>query len=358
MNYSTYLCGLKVSYYMTKKNKGINELGEFGLIDLLTRGIEPKNESTIYGVGDDAAVASYSGNKTVITTDILTEGIHFDLTYTPLKHLGYKAVVVNLSDVYAMNAIPQQIVVSIAISSKFSAEMLEEIYSGIKLACEYYQVDLVGGDTTSSLTGLVINVTAIGVAKEGSITYRKGAQKSDLICVSGDLGAAFLGLQVLEREKQVFSDGTGAQPEFLGYEYILERQLKPEARHDIVAALEDKGILPTSMIDISDGLSSELIHISKSSCVGCKVFADKIPIATETIKVSEELNLEPISIALNGGEDYELLFTVPIAEYDKIKSLEGISVIGHITDESDGCYLVVGDNAIEIKALGWDGVKE
>jgi thiamine-monophosphate kinase len=343
---------------MTKKNKDINELGEFGLIDLLTQGIELKNDSSIVGVGDDAAVADYSGKKTVITTDILTEGIHFDLTYTPLKHLGYKAVVVNLSDVYAMNANPQQIVISIAISKRFSAEMLEEIYSGIKLACEYYKVDLVGGDTTSSLTGLVINVTAIGIVNEGKITYRKGAQKTDLICVSGDLGAAFLGLQILEREKQVFSDGSGAQPEFSGYEYVLERQLKPEARYDIVATLEEAGIQPTSMIDISDGLSSELIHISRSSGVGCKVFADKIPVAAETIKVTEELNLEPVSIALNGGEDYELLFTVSLSEYDKIKSIEGISVIGHITDKSDGCYLVVGDSAVEIKALGWNGVKE
>lgn len=354
--YSVYICWSNKNS-MTKTSKEIQELGEFGLIDLLTQGIKLQNETTIYGVGDDAAVTDYLGKKTVITTDLLTEGIHFDLVYTPLKHLGYKAVIVNLSDVYAMNAIPQQIVVSIAVSNKFSAEMLEEIFSGIKLACEYYKVDLIGGDTTSSLTGLVISITAIGVSTDKKITYRNGAKNNDLICVSGDLGAAFIGLQVLEREKQVFSDGSGVQPDFSDYEYILERQLKPEARHDIIAALEEAEIQPTSMIDISDGLSSELLHISKSSHVGCKIFADKIPISEETKKAAEELGLEPISIALNGGEDYELLFTVPISAHDKIVNLEGISIIGHIAEPSEGCYLVVGESAVEIKAMGWDGVK-
>ncbi len=344
-------------FSMTKKSKEIQELGEFGLIDLLTKGIKLQNGTSVYGVGDDAAVMDYSGKKTVITTDILTEGVHFDLVYTPLKHLGYKAVIVNLSDVYAMNAVPQQILVSLAVSTKFSAEMLEEIYSGIKLACDYYKVDLIGGDTTSSLTGLVINITAIGYSSDDKITYRKGAQLNDLICVSGDLGAAFMGLQILEREKKIFSDSTGMQPDFTGYEYILERQLKPEARHDIVNALDDIGVKPTSMIDISDGLSSELLHISRSSDVGCKVFADKLPIAKETKDAAEELSFEPTTIALNGGEDYELLFTVPISVHDKISKMDGVSIIGHITDKSEGCCLIVGESAIEIKAMGWDGVK-
>jgi thiamine-monophosphate kinase len=337
-----------------KNNNEIQELGEFGLIDLITSGICLRNKTTVTGVGDDAAVVDHTGKKTVITTDILTEGVHFDLIYTPLKHLGYKAVVVNLSDVYAMNAIPQQIVVSIAVSSKFSAEMIQEIYEGIKLACEYYHVDLIGGDTTSSLTGLTINVTAIGIVDDDKLTYRSGAKQNDLICVSGDLGAAFLGLQILEREKKVFSGPTGIQPDFTGYEYILERQLKPEARHDIVTMLDEAGLKPTSMIDISDGLSSELLHIAKSSDVGCKVYAEKIPVAEETKNVAEELELEPVTMALSGGEDYELLFTVPIEDHEKVSKLEGIAIIGHITHKSEGCSLVVGDNIIKIQALGWN----
>jgi len=330
-------------------------LGEFELIDLITKNIKLKNKTSKVGVGDDAAVIDYANKKTVVTTDILTEGIHFDIIYNPLKHLGYKAVIVNLSDVYAMNAIPQQILVSIAISAKFTTDMIEELYEGIKLACEYYNVDLVGGDTTSSLTGLTISVTAIGLAEESKITYRNGAKPTDLICVSGDLGASFLGLQLLEREKKVYSESDGIQPDLSGYDYILERQLKPEARHDIVEKLDELGIIPTSMIDISDGLSSEILHISKNSETGCRIYADKIPIATETGSAAEDLNLEPTTVALNGGEDYELLFTISISDYEKIQNIEGISTIGHITDKSEGCYLVIQDESlVEIKALGWN----
>ncbi len=343
---------------MSSEKKDIQELGEFGLIDLITKDVQLRNKTSIVGVGDDAAVADYSGKKTVITTDILMEGIHFDLIYTPLKHLGYKAVVVNLSDVYAMNATPQQIVVSIALSAKFTAEMIEDLYEGIKLACEYYNVDLVGGDTTSSLTGLAISVTAIGVVDEPKITYRSGAKVNDLICVSGDLGAAFLGLQLLEREKKVFTESSGGQPDFSGFEYVLERQLKPEARHDIVEKLADAGVLPTAMIDISDGLSAELLHIAKNSKTGCRIYIEKIPVSEETNDAAKELELEPITMALNGGEDYELLFTVSLEDHDKVKDIDGVSIIGHVTDASEGCYIIAQDNAIEIKAMGWDGFKE
>ncbi len=343
---------------MSSEKKDIQELGEFGLIDLITKDVQLRNKTSIVGVGDDAAVADYSGKKTVITTDILMEGIHFDLIYTPLKHLGYKAVVVNLSDVYAMNATPQQIVVSIALSAKFTAEMIEDLYEGIKLACEYYNVDLVGGDTTSSLTGLAVSVTAIGVVDESKVTYRSGAKVNDLICVSGDLGAAFLGLQLLEREKKVFTESSGGQPDFSGFEYVLERQLKPEARHDIVEKLADAGVIPTAMIDISDGLSSELLHIAKNSKTGCRIYIEKIPVSEETNDAAKELELEPITMALNGGEDYELLFTVSLEDHDKVKDIDGVSIIGHVTDASEGCYIIAQDNAIEIKAMGWDGFKE
>lgn len=341
---------------MSKENKEVKELGEFGLIDLITKEIKLKNTTSIVGVGDDAAITDYRGMKTVITTDILTEGVHFDLTYTPLKHLGYKSVVVNLSDVYAMNAIPQQVVVSIALSAKFSVNMIEEIYDGIKLACEYYNVDLVGGDTSSSLTGLTISVTAIGMAEEKDLTYRSKAQVNDLICVSGDLGGAFLGLQLLEREKKLFAETSGVQPDLSGFEYVLERQLKPEARFDIIEKLKESGIKPNSMIDISDGLSSEILHIAKSSGIGCRIYADKVPIYKETRDAAEELGLEPLSLALNGGEDYELLFTVPLDYHEKLKNIEDINIIGHITDKSEGCYIIASDNAIEIKAMGWDGM--
>lgn len=341
---------------MSSESKEVKELGEFGLIDLITREIKLKNPTSVFGVGDDAAVTDYNGKKTVITTDILTEGIHFDLTYTPLKHLGYKSVIVNLSDVYAMNAVPQQIVVAIALSAKFTADMIEEIYEGIKLACEYYHVDLVGGDTSSSLTGLTISITAIGTADEAELTYRNGAKTNDLICVTGDLGAAFLGLQLLEREKKIYAETSGVQPDLSGFEYVLERQLKPEARFEIIEKFREKGIKPNSMIDISDGLSSEILHISKSSGTGCRIYADKIPIYKDTVNAAEELGLEPLTLALNGGEDYELLFTVPLEYHNKLKSIEGISIIGHITDKSEGCYIIANDNAIEIKAMGWDGL--
>lgn len=344
---------------MSEKEKDIESLGEFGLIDLITKDIKLVNESSVVGVGDDAAVMDYTNKKTVVTTDLLTEGIHFDLIYTPLKHLGYKAVVVNLSDVYAMNAIPQQIVVSIALSAKFSADMIEEIYEGIKLACEYYKVDLVGGDTTSSMTGLTLSITAIGIADEDKLTYRSGAKPNDLLCVSGDLGAAFLGLQLLEREKRVFSESGGGQPDLSGFDYILERQLKPEARQDIVQIFEEKGIVPTSMIDISDGLSSETLHLSKSSGVGMNIFADKIPISPETKDAADDLGLEPVTIALNGGEDYELLFTVPLEMHDVVSQINEISIIGHVKDESEGCHIISSDgSAIDLRAMGWDGLSD
>jgi thiamine-monophosphate kinase len=296
--------------------------------------------------------------QTIVTTDLLTEGIHFDLVYTPLKHLGYKAIIVNLSDVYAMNAIPTQILVSIAISSKFTTEMVEELYEGIHAACNYYGVDLVGGDTSSSLTGLTISVTAIGAAPEGRIVYRSGAKENDLICVTGNLGAAYIGLQLLEREKRIFDKDHSIQPDLTGYDYVLERQLKPEARKEIINILAENEILPTSMIDISDGLSSDLLHICDASNKGCKIYIDKIPVAEETRKVAEELNMEPFSVSINGGEDYELLFTVSLEDYDKIASILGIHIIGHITSEKDGCYMVLPDGSLsQITALGWNSLK-
>lgn len=344
---------------MSEQEKDLESLGEFGLIDLITNDVKLVNDTSIVGVGDDAAVLDYKNKKTVVTTDLLTEGIHFDLIYTPLKHLGYKAVVVNLSDVYSMNAVPQQIVVSIAVSAKFSAEMVEEIYEGIKLACEYYKVDLVGGDTTSSMTGLTLSITALGIADEDKITYRKGAKVNDLLCVTGDLGGAFLGLQLLEREKRVFSESGGGQPDLSGFDYILERQLKPEARHDIVEKLREAGIVPTSMIDISDGLSSETLHIAKNSAVGMNIFADKIPISPETKEAAEQLGLEPVTMALNGGEDYELLFTVPLEKHDDISKMEDVSIIGHVKDESEGCHIIGSDgSAIDLRAMGWDGLSD
>jgi thiamine-monophosphate kinase len=343
---------------MDDKQKEIKALGEFGLIELLTSDIELKNRTSVVGIGDDAAVADYGNKKVVITTDILAEGVHFNLIYTPLRHLGYKAVVVNLSDIYAMNAKPQQILVSLAISAKFSADMIEELYHGIKLACKFYNVDLVGGDTTSSLTGMTISITAIGIADESKITYRNTAKTNDLICVTGDLGAAYMGLQILEREMKIFSDTKGPQPDFTGYEYILERQLKPEARHDIVEKLEAAGIVPTSMIDISDGLSSEILHLTKKSGTGCRIYADRIPIASETKSAIEEMGLEPLTIAMNGGEDYELLFTIALSDHEKIKTIPEISIIGNMTDKSEGNYVISsGGTAIELAAMGWDGLK-
>lgn len=340
------------------KRTEISELGEFGLIEHLTKNFKLNNESSIKGVGDDAAVVSYPNKKVLVTTDLLLEGIHFDLTYVPLKHLGYKSAVVNFSDIYAMNGTPKQITVSLGISKRFSVEDLEEFYDGIKLACDVYNVDLIGGDTSSSLTGFSVSITCIGEGDEKTIAYRNGAKNTDLICVSGDLGAAFMGLQLLEREKAVFNGDSEFTPDFSGKEYLLERQLKPEARKDIMQALNEANIQPTSMIDISDGLSSEIIHICKQSKTGCRIFEDRLPIDYQTAVMAEEFNMNVTTVALNGGEDYELLFTVPLHQHDAITQIKGIQVIGHITDESLGMYLQTRDNAeIKLQAQGWNAVK-
>lgn len=330
-------------------------MGEFGLIDRLTETIQIKNESTLKGVGDDAAVLNYNQKRVVVSSDLLTEGIHFNLMYVPLKHLGYKAVVVNLSDIFAMNAVPRQIVVNIALSNKFSVEAVEEIYSGIYLACEKYRVDLVGGDTTSSLTGLTISITAIGEAEEENLVYRSGAKPNDLLCVSGDLGGAYMGLQLLERENEVFKVNKNMQPQLQGYDYILERQLKPEARGDIIAAFKKLGIQPTSMIDISDGLSSEIMHLCKNSNTGCNLYEDKIPMDYQTKKMAEELSINPLVAALNGGEDYELLFTLSVLDYEKIKNAPDFTIIGHMTEAGEGTHLITNaGSAIPLQAQGWD----
>ncbi len=339
----------------TKNQTALSTLGEFGLIDRLTQDIQLQHQSTVKGVGDDAAVLNFGEKQIVVTTDLLTEGIHFNLMYVPLRHLGYKAVVVNLSDVFAMNAQPRQITVSVAISSKFSVEAIDELYAGIHLACEKYGVDLIGGDTTSSLTGLTISVTAIGEARQEDLVYRNGAQLNDLVCVSGDLGGAYMGLQLLERENEVFKVNPKEQPKLEGYDYILERQLKPEARGDVIKALQKVGVKPTSMIDISDGLSSELIHICKASKVGCSIYEEKIPLDFQTKKFADELSINPLVSALNGGEDYELLFTIPLADHDKIKNDPDITVIGHISEESAGANMVTGaGTAIPLQAQGWN----
>jgi thiamine-monophosphate kinase len=341
------------------KTRTISELGEFGLINHLTKDIKIKNKSTLKGIGDDAAVLDYQNKKIVVTTDLLVEGIHFDFTYTPLKHLGYKAAVVNFSDVYAMNAQPKQITVAIALSSKFTLKAIEELYSGIRLACENYNVDFVGGDTSSSITGLTLSITAIGECDDENIVYRNTAKVNDIVCVSGDLGGAYMGLQLLEREKQVFEKDPNFKPQLDKYDYILERQLKPEARRDIVKLLKDNNICPTSMIDISDGLSSEVLHICKDSMVGCSLYEEKIPINQQTKDMAIELNINPVVCALNGGEDYELLFTVSINDYEKIKNLQNISIIGHITKEGDGVNLITNDNKnIPITAQGWNAMEE
>ena len=335
----------------------ISELGEFGLISHLTKDIKPKNNETIVGVGDDAAVIDNGNMKTLVTTDLLLEGIHFDLTYVPLKHLGYKAAVVNFSDIYAMNGTPKQITVSLGISKRFSVEDIEALYSGIKLACEIYGVDLVGGDTSASMTGLTISITCIGVAEEDKIAKRNGAKENDLICVSGDLGAAYMGLQLLEREKSVLNEVDGATPKFEGREYILERQLKPEARKDIVKILGEKGIVPSSMIDVSDGLSSELMHICTQSKTGCRIYEDRIPIDYQTAVTAEEMNMNVVTAAMNGGEDYELLFTVPLDKHEEVSNIEGVSVIGHITSESLGCAMITRDGSeIVLRAQGWNHI--
>lgn len=333
----------------------ISSLGEFGLINRLTKDIKPLNSATLKGIGDDAAVVRYPDTDVLISTDLLLEGVHFDLTYVPLKHLGYKSVIVNLSDIYAMGGTPRQITVGLAISSRFTVEYIEELYSGMKLACERYGVDLVGGDTTASRSGLVISITCVGdVAKDGAI-LRNGAKDTDLICVSGDLGSAYMGLQLLEREKNVSKGQKDFIPKFDGKEYLIERQLKPEARGDVVISLMNAGIKPTSMIDISDGLSSELLHICKESNVGCRVYEDRIPIDYQTALLAEEMQINPLTAALNGGEDYELLFTVPLHAHDEVSKIPGIKVIGHITKPDLGCALITDDgNEIELKAQGFN----
>lgn len=353
----------------------IANLGEFGLIDRLTKDLENKNESTKYGVGDDCAVLHYPDSEVLVTTDLLMEGVHFDLTYIDLKHLGYKSAMVNISDVFAMNGTPRQITVSLALSKRFTVEDMEEFYAGLRLACEKWNVDIVGGDTTSSYTGLAISITCIGEARKEDIVYRNGAKNTDLICVSGDLGAAYMGLQLLEREKSVYYQQVNEAkkkgdkkaleelahfaPDFAGKEYLLQRQLQTEARGDIINKLREAGVHPTAMMDISDGLSSELMHICKQSGVGCRIFEKEIPIDYQTAVMAEEMNMNVTTCALNGGEDYELLFTVPIGDLDKVKDMEGVRMIGHITDQKYGQILVTRDNQeFELKAQGWNPLND
>lgn len=344
---------------MDEKATEISSLGEFGLIDRLTRDFPLRNSSSLKGVGDDCAVMRYPDTDVLVSTDLLVEGIHFDLTYVPLKHLGYKAAVVNFSDIYAMNGHPRQITVSLAISRRFTVEHMEELYAGIRLACDIYGVDLVGGDTTSSRSGLVISITAVGDAPRDRIVYRSGAKDTDLICVSGDLGAAYMGLQLLEREKVASAGQKDFVPQFGGKEYLIERQLKPEARRDVIENLAKHGIIPTSMMDVSDGLSSELLHICKASGVGCRVYEDRIPIDYQTALMAEELNMNLVTAAMNGGEDYELLFTIPLHAHEEIKKIPGVKVIGHITKLSLGAALITRDGAeIPIKAQGWNPLAE
>lgn len=334
----------------------ISSLGEFGLIDRLTENLPKENESTLCGVGDDAAVLHHPDDvDELVTTDLLLENVHFDLTYVPLKHLGYKSAVVNFSDIYAMNGTPKQITVSLGISSRFSLEHIEELYAGIRLACEQYHVDLVGGDTCASRQGLVISITCIGEAPRDRIVYRNGARPTDILCVSGDLGAAYMGLQLLEREKVASAGNRDFVPDFAGKEYLVERQLKPEARRDIVEALAAANIKPTAMMDISDGLSSELMHICNDSGVGCRVYEERIPIDYQTALMAEELNMNLTTAALNGGEDYELLFSVPLIDHDRVKAIEGVHVIGYVTEASEGCALVTRDNQeMRLRAQGWN----
>lgn len=342
-----------------KERTELTTLGEFGLINHLTEHVEIYNDSSIKGIGDDAAVIKYYGDKqTLVSTDMLVEGVHFDLSYVPLKHLGYKAITVNLSDICAMNGTPKQVTVSIAASNRFSVEALEELYSGMLHACQKYQVDLIGGDTSSSTSGLIISVTAIGEANKEDIVYRNGAQEKDLLCVSGDLGGAYMGLQILEREKFVFKDNPNMQPDLVGNDYILERQLKPEARIDIVDLFKSLNIKPTSMIDVSDGLASELIHICTQSNLGCDLYEDKIPLDPQTFDRAREFNLDPTVCALSGGEDYELLFTVPMTDFEKIKNLPDFTIIGHMTAKESGINLIAkAGTSHPIKAQGWNAFK-
>ena len=349
----------------------IAKLGEFGLIDRLTKDIKPQNESTKYGVGDDCAVLSYPNSEVLVTTDMLMEGVHFDLTYIDLEHLGYKSAMVNISDIFAMNGTPRQLTVSLAVSKRFTVEDMEQFYNGLRLACDKWHVDVVGGDTTSSYTGLAISITCIGEAKKEDIVYRNGAKETDLICVSGDLGAAYMGLQLLEREKSVYYSQVDEakrkgdkkaleslaqfQPDFAGKEYLLQRQLRTEARGDIIEKLRTAGIRPTAMMDISDGLSSELMHICKQSHVGCRIFEKQIPIDYQTAVMAEELNMNVTTCALNGGEDYELLFTIPIGDHEKIQAIDDVRLIGHITKDSLGQVLVTRDDQeFPLKAQGWN----
>ncbi|MCK9422734.1 MAG: thiamine-phosphate kinase [Bacteroidales bacterium] len=334
------------------------ELGEFGLIDRLTRQVKLYHPETLKGIGDDAAVIDAGDHVILLSTDLLVEGIHFDLTYMPFKHLGYKAAVVNISDIAAMNGIPKQMTVSIAVSSRFSVEALDELYAGILLACETYKVDLVGGDTSSVAKGLTISVTITGTAQKDEVIYRNGARPGDLLCVTGDLGSAYMGLLVLEREKKVFQVNPGMQPELTGYDYQIGRQLKPEARTDIRNLLQGLGLKPTSMIDISDGLASEILHLCEQSQVGCKLFEEKIPIDSHTRELAVEYKIIPSVTALSGGDDYELLFTIQQADYEKVKEVAGITVIGHITDKSTGKWMITPDDKqVELTAQGWDGMK-
>jgi len=334
----------------------LSSLGEFGLIKHLTEHITIHNETTLKGVGDDAAVIDIGNDKVqLVTTDLLTEGIHFDLTYVPLKHLGFKAIAVNVSDICAMNGVAKQVTVSLAISNRFSVEALEELYTGIMLACNKYKVDLVGGDTTSSLAGLMISITAIGEARKDEVVYRSGAQEKDLLCVTGDLGAAYMGLQILEREKAIFKENPKLQPDLEGNDYILERQLKPEARVDIIPLFKQMGIKPTSMIDISDGLASEILHITTQSNVGCALYEEKIPMDSMTINRANEFHLDPTICTLSGGEDYELLFTIPQSDYDKVKGHPDFTVIGHMTDKNSGCNMITrSGSSVTLTAQGWD----
>lgn len=336
----------------------ISSVGEFGLIDRITKGITPVNKSTVLGVGDDAAVVSYpEGEEQLVTTDLLLEGVHFDLTYVPLKHLGYKSAIVNFSDIYAMGGRPQQITLSLGVSSRFTVEHIEALVAGVRLACEEYGVDLVGGDTSASRQGLVISITCIGSVQKGKAILRSGAKPTDLICVSGDLGAAYMGLQLLEREKAASAGDKDFVPDFSGKEYLVERQLKPEARKDIIETMHKEGIHPTSMMDVSDGLSSELLHICKASGVGCRIYENRIPIDYQTAVMAEELNMNLVTAALNGGEDYELLFTVPLTMHEKIERLQGVKEIGYITEASLGSAMITRDGQeFPLKAQGWNSL--
>lgn len=348
--------------FMTDNNPGsrteLSSLGEFGLIKHLTSAFKNEQPSTIKGIGDDAAVIDYGEKVTLVSTDLLVEGVHFDLAYVPLVHLGYKCAAVNFSDIVAMNGKPRQLFVGISVSNRFPVEALEQIYKGIRMACNRYHVDLAGGDTTSSVHGLFLSLTVTGEAEKQDVVYRHTARENDLICVSGDLGSAYMGLLLLEREKKVFEADPNMQPDLAGYDYILERQLKPEPRTDILEMLKTAGIKPTAMIDVSDGLASEVLHLCEDSGLGCRIFEEKIPLDAMTVAAAEEFNIQPVTAAMNGGEDYELLFTVPLADFEKIKSLEGISVIGHMTDEASGVFMASNNGPlIKIEALGWNHMR-